>query len=95
MGKPIGTFGNGSILVAKALQGITKSGLVLTVGNNPKLQAVAESSGAQAVVTKPGEVVLDNTNRLVSSGGELNSKRPVEVFSACENLISGMIELME
>jgi enhancing lycopene biosynthesis protein 2 len=88
--KPIGAFGESAFLVAKALQGITRSGLVVTVGNDPKLQAGIEKCGAQAVVTRPGEVVLDETNKVVTSGGELGTKRSGEVYAACENLLSGM-----
>jgi len=93
--KPIGAFGESAFLVTKALQGITRSGLVVTIGNDPKLQAGIEMSGAQAVVTRPGEVVLDETNKIVTSGGELSTKRAGEVFSSCENLLSGLIGLIE
>ena len=92
--KPIGTFGPGALLVTKALQGITRSGPVVTVGNDPRLQAGIEKSGAQTVITRPGEVVLDETNKLVTSGGELGTKRVGEVNAACENLLSGLTELM-
>ena len=93
--KPIGAFGESAFLVTKALQGITRSGLVVTVGNDPKLQAGIEMSGAQAVITRPGEVVLDETNKIVTSGGELSTKRVGEVFSSCENLLSGLTGLIE
>lgn len=92
--KPIGAFGPAVLLATKALQGITRSGLVVTVGNDPKLHAGIEKSGAQTVVTRPGEVVLDETNKLVTSGGELGTARVGEVNAACENLLSGLIELM-
>jgi enhancing lycopene biosynthesis protein 2 len=88
--KPIGAFGESAFLVAKSLQGITRSGLVVTVGNDPKLQAGIEKCGAQAVITRPGEVVLDETNKIVTSGGELSTKRSGEVYAACENLLTGM-----
>ncbi len=88
--KPIGAFGEAALLVAKALQGITRSGLVVTVGNDPKIQAGIEKCGAQAVVTRPGEVVLDETNKVITSGGELGTMRAKDIFSSCENLISGM-----
>ncbi len=93
--KPIGAFGAASLLVAKALQGITHSGLVVTVGNNPKLQSGIEITGAQAVITRPGEVVLDESNKVITSGGELSSKRPTEVSASCENLLSGLEELIK
>jgi enhancing lycopene biosynthesis protein 2 len=93
--KPIGAFGESTLLVAKALQGITRSGIVVTVGNDPKLQAGIEKCGAQAVVTRPGEVVLDETNNIVTSGGELGTKRVTEVNSSCENLLSGFIGLIK
>jgi enhancing lycopene biosynthesis protein 2 len=92
--KPIGAFGPAVLLLTKALQGITRSGPVVTVGNDPRLQAGIEKSGAQAVITRPGEVVLDETNKLVTSGGELGTRRVSDVNAACENLLSGLIELM-
>lgn len=95
LGKPIGTFGPASLPVAKALQGIANSGLVVTVGNDPRLQAGIGSAGGQAVVTRPGEVVLDEENRIVSTGGELATRRPKEVFEACENLVKGLDEFIK
>jgi enhancing lycopene biosynthesis protein 2 len=92
--KPIGAFGPAVLLLTRALQGITRSGPVVTVGNDPRLQAGIEKSGAQAVITRPGEVVLDETNKLVTSGGELGTRRVSDVNAACENLLSGLIELM-
>ena len=95
LGKPIGAFGASSILVTRSLQGITHTGPVVTVGSDPKLQAAIASMGGQAVVTRPGEVVLDQTNKLVTSGGEFGTRRPTEVYEACENLIAGLSELIE
>jgi enhancing lycopene biosynthesis protein 2 len=95
LGKPIGAFGPGAAVVAKSLQGITRAGAVVTVGSDPKLQAVVSASGAQAVVTRPGEVVIDQTNKLATSGGELGSKRPSEVFESCGNLVSALLELIK
>ena len=92
--KPIGAFGEAALLVAKALQGITRSGLVVTVGNDPKIQAGIEMCGAQAVVTRPGEVVLDETNKVITSGGELGTRRAKDIYSSCENLVSGMTGLI-
>ncbi len=94
LGKPIGAFGAGSVLVTKSLQGITHSGIVVTVGSDPKLQSAVTATGAQTVVTRPTEVVLDQTNKLATCGGELGSKRPSEVYESCGNLISALTELM-
>ncbi len=93
--KPVGAFGSASLLVVKALQGITASEAIVTVGNDPKLQAGIGSTGAQAVVTRPGEVVLDSENKIASTGGELATKRPAEVYDACENLIKGLDEFIK
>jgi enhancing lycopene biosynthesis protein 2 len=92
--KPIGAFGAASALVTKSLQGITHSGLVVTVGSDPKLQAAISATGAQAVVTRPTEVILDQTNKIATCGGELGSKRPTEVYESCGNLISALTELI-
>jgi enhancing lycopene biosynthesis protein 2 len=95
LGKPIGAFGCASILVTKSLQGITKSGPVVTVGSDPKLQAAIAGAGAQSVVTRSNEVILDETNKIVSSGGELGSKRPSDVYEACGNLVSALTEIIK
>ena len=95
LNKPIGAFGSASIMVAKSLQGITRSGLVVTVGSDPKLQSAVAATGAQAVVTRPGEVILDQTNKIVTTGGELGTKRPSEVFDSCGNMISALSELIK
>jgi enhancing lycopene biosynthesis protein 2 len=95
LGKPIGAFGSGSVIVAKSLQGIAGSGIVVTVGSDPKLQSAITSTGAQTVVTRPGEVILDQTNNIVSCGGELGSKRPSEVYESCGNLVSAISELIK
>lgn len=95
LGKPVGALGSASLLVAKALQGITESEMVVTVGNDPKLQAGVGSTGAQAVVTRPGEVVLDSENKIVTSGGELASRRPAEVYNSCENVLKGLDEFIK
>ncbi|UCE66923.1 MAG: hypothetical protein JSU85_02620 [Candidatus Zixiibacteriota bacterium] len=95
LGKPIGAFGSASLLVVKSLQGIITSEAVVTVGNDPKLQAGVGNAGAQAVVTRPGEVVLDIENRIVSGGGELATRRPAEVYDACENLLRGLDEFIK
>jgi enhancing lycopene biosynthesis protein 2 len=92
--KPIGAFGAASALITKSLQGITHSGLVVTVGSDPKLQAAIAATGAQAVVTRPTEVILDQTNKVATCGGELGSKRPSEVYESCGNLISALTELI-
>jgi hypothetical protein len=65
------------------------------VGNNPKLQSGIENTGARAVVTHPGEVVLDEENKIVTCGGESGTKRPAEVYSACENLLTGLDEFIK
>jgi enhancing lycopene biosynthesis protein 2 len=88
--KPVGAFGAASLPIVKSLQGILKVGAVVTVGNDPKLQAGIGSTGAQAVVTRPGEVVLDDENKIVSTGGESATRRPAEVYDACENLLKGL-----
>jgi len=95
LNKPVGAFGPASLLVVKALQGITKTDAVVTVGNDPKLQAGVGSTGAQAVVTRPGEVVLDEENKIASSGGELATKRPAEIYNACENLLRGLDQFIK
>lgn len=94
-GLPIGAFGYAVPLLVKGIQGIARAGPVVTVGNNPKLQAGIIAAGAQAITTRPTEVVIDQTNKLVTSGGQLSSNRLVEVAADCENMLSAIIELIK
>lgn len=94
-GLPIGAFGYAVPLLVKAVQGITMTGPVVTVGNNPKLQSGVEATGAQAISTRPSEVVIDNTNKIVTCGGQLSSTRLMEVAADCENMFKAILELIK
>ena len=94
-GLPIGAYGYGVPLLVKAVQGISKTGPIVTVGNNPKLQAGIEAAGAQAIATRPTEVIIDHTNKFVTSGGQLASKRLTEVSEDCENMFKAILELIK
>jgi enhancing lycopene biosynthesis protein 2 len=94
-GLPIGAFGFAVPLLVKSIQGIAKTGPLVTVGNNPKLQAGIEASGAQAITTRPTEVIIDHNNKLVTSGGQLGSNRLIEVAADCENMIRALTELIK
>jgi len=94
-GLPMGAFGYAVPLLVKGIQGIARTGPVVTVGNNPKLQAGIIAAGAQAITTRPTEVVIDQTNKLATSGGQLSSNRLVEVAADCENMLSAIIELIK
>ncbi len=94
-GLPIGAFGYAVPILVKSIQGLTGSGAVVTVGNDPMLQTGIEACGAQAVVTRPTEVIIDETNHLVTSGGQFASNRPTEVAADCENMMNAIIELIK
>ena len=92
---PIGAFGYAVPLMVKSIQGITKTGPIVTVGNNPKLQVGIEAAGAQAITTRPTEVVIDQENKLITSGGQLASNRPLEVAADCENMFIAIREFIK
>lgn len=94
-GLPIGAFGHAVPLLAKAVQGITKAGPIVTVGNDPMLQVGIEAAGAQSITTRPTEVIIDHTNKFVTSGGQLASKRLTEVADDCENMFKAILELIK
>ncbi len=94
-GLPIGAFGFAVPLLVRSIQGITKSGPIVTVGNDPRLQVGIETSGAQAVSTRPTEVIIDHENKLVTSGGQLASNRPLDVAADCENMFKAIMELIK
>ena len=95
LGKPVAGFGPAGLLIAKSIQGIVDSAPVITVGSDPRLQAGVEGTGAQAVLTRPGEVVLDQTNKLITSGGEHGASRLDAVADACSSLVQGIMELIK
>lgn len=92
---PIGAFGYAVPLLVKSIQGITKTGPIVTVGNNPKLQVGIEAAGAQAITTRPTEVIIDQENKLITSGGQLASNRPLEVAADCENMFKAIMEFIK
>jgi len=94
-GMPIGAFGYAVPMLVKSIQGITKTGPVVTVGNNPILQTGIEAAGAQAVITRPTEVLIDETNNLITSGGMMSTNRPTEVAQDCENMFKAILELIK
>jgi enhancing lycopene biosynthesis protein 2 len=94
-GLPIGAFGYAVPLLVKSIQGITKTEPVVTVGNDPMLQVGIETSSAQAVSTRPTEVIIDQVNKLVTSGGQLASKRPLDAAADCENMFKAIMEFIK
>jgi enhancing lycopene biosynthesis protein 2 len=94
-GLPIGAFGRAVPLLTKSIQGITDAGAVVTVGNDPRLQSGVEATGAQAITTRPGEVIIDESNKLVTCGGQLASNRLTEVAADCENMFTAIVELIK
>jgi len=94
-GMPIGAFGYAVPLLVKSIQGITDTGPVVTIGNDPKLHSGIEAAGGQAITTRPTEVIIDHNNKLVTSGGQLASNRLMEVAADCENMFIALMELIK
>ncbi|MCD6161105.1 MAG: hypothetical protein J7K40_01680 [candidate division Zixibacteria bacterium] len=94
-GLPIGAFGYMAPLIVKSVQGITETGPVVTVGNNPKLQSAIITAGGQAITTRPTEVIIDHENKLATSGGQIGSSRLTEVAEDCENMFTAIKELIK
>ena len=38
---------------------------------------------------------MDSENKIVSTGGELASKRPAEIYNSCENILKGLDEFIK
>jgi len=83
-GMPLGAFGYAVPLMDKSIQGLSKI-----------LQTSIETAGAQAGVTRPTEVIIDETNNLVTSGGMIATNRPTEVAQDCENMFKAIMELIK
>lgn len=93
--KPIGACGLASLVVASALRDILEAPLTLTGGKDPKLIRQIEQLGAVHVISRGTEAVVDSEHKVVSTPASLLKLKVTEIAQATENLVSGIIELIE
>ncbi len=88
--KPIAASGLAVELLAAAISDITEVPLTVTVGNNPKTERSIESYNCITVNTRKGEVIIDETNRLITTAGHFGERKIGAVYTCMENLIAGL-----
>jgi enhancing lycopene biosynthesis protein 2 len=89
-GKPQGFMCIAPVLAAAVL-GSKK--VQLTVGNNPEVAAKLESRGASLCPCAVDAVVVDSTNRIISTPAYMDAKNLLQVEAGINNLVKALIKL--
>lgn len=88
-GKPIGALCIAPVILAKVLgRG------ELTAGHDPATAADLEAMGAKHTGTTHGEIVVDRTNRIVSTPCYMLDARVDQIAQGAENLVKAVLELI-
>lgn len=87
-GKPIGALCIAPVIVAKVLG---KGNL--TVGQDKESAANLEAMGGHHVVTNHGEIVIDQTNRIVTTPCYMLDARVDQIAEGAENLVKAILEM--
>ncbi len=91
--KPIAASGLGAFFLAVAISDITESSLSLTVGNDPIIENYLERRECNTINTRGGEVIIDESNQLITTAGHYCERKIKTVFKGLENLVAGFIHL--
>lgn len=89
-GKPIGALCISPVLLAGVFEGID-----VTIGNDRKTTADIEKLGAVHIEAGPGEIVVDNANRIVSTPAYMLDSGIGDIYDGADNLVKAIIELIE
>ncbi|PJA28620.1 MAG: hypothetical protein CO189_04280 [candidate division Zixibacteria bacterium CG_4_9_14_3_um_filter_46_8] len=92
--KPIAACGLAVMVLSNAISDISDSPLTVTVGNDPDTDRIIERKGCVTVNTRGGEVIIDETNRLVTTAGHFGERKINVVYKGMENLIEGLSSLI-
>ncbi|MBD3232347.1 MAG: hypothetical protein GF315_01340 [candidate division Zixibacteria bacterium] len=91
--KPIAASGLGAFFLAVAISDITESSVSLTVGNDPIIESYLERRECNTINTRGGEVIIDETNHLITTAGHYCERKIKTVFKGLENLVAGFVHL--
>lgn len=86
-GKPMGALCAAPILFARALG----NGVKVTVGDNPDFVAGIESMGGVHEVTTHGEVVVDETNRIVTTPCYMLDATITQISDGAHNAVAAVM----
>jgi enhancing lycopene biosynthesis protein 2 len=93
--KPIGASGITVKYLAAAISDLAESPLTITVGNDPRMENLIERRDCVAVNTRDGEVIIDESNSLVTTAGHFGEQKITTVYKGMENLVTGLISLIK
>lgn len=90
--KPVGAMCIAPALLARIL---TRGGLAprLTIGNDPSTAEAIGTMGATHVACAVGEIVVDETLKLVSTPAYMVGRGPAEIFEGIRKLVAKVLEL--
>lgn len=87
-GKPIGALCIAPVILAKVLGKGS-----LTVGQDTTSAANLEAMGGHHVVTNHGEIVIDQTNKIVTTPCYMLDARVDQIAEGAENLVKAILEM--
>ncbi|MCP4632211.1 MAG: hypothetical protein GY855_04740 [candidate division Zixibacteria bacterium] len=93
--KPIAAVGYSVRLLTAAIGDISDSPLTVTIGNYPPIESIIERNGCVTVNTRGGEVVMDETNRLITTAGHYGERKITTINAGMENLVAGLLSFIK
>ncbi|MBD3169347.1 MAG: hypothetical protein GF307_07680 [candidate division Zixibacteria bacterium] len=93
--KPIAASGFSVKYLTQAINDLTESPPSVTVGNDPRFDKFLERMGVISVNTRNSEVIIDETNELVTTAGHYGEEKIGSVNKAMENMVSGLLSLID
>ncbi len=92
-GKPIGAICIAPVMMAKVLQTLGKSGQ-LTGGCNENISADMIEMGMTAVQAGPGEIVVDEENRVVTTPAYVEANSIKEAAEGIDKLVQKVLQMI-
>ena len=89
-GKPIGALCISPVLLAGVFGGID-----VTIGKDKNTAADIEKLGAVHIETGPGEIVVDNANRIVTTPAYMLDSGIEDIYDGADNLVKAITEMVK
>jgi enhancing lycopene biosynthesis protein 2 len=87
-GKPIGALCISPVLITKVLGDIK-----VTIGNDPETAAAIRAMGGQHVNSAPGEVIVDQKNKIATSACYMLDSSISQVAEGAENVVKAILNM--
>ncbi|MDT8401373.1 MAG: isoprenoid biosynthesis glyoxalase ElbB [Bacteroidales bacterium] len=87
-GKPIGALCISPVLLAKVFEGID-----VTIGRVKSTADDIEKLGAIHIEAGPGEIVIDNANKIISTPAYMLESGIEDIYDGANNLVKAIIEM--